>query len=130
MCKCWFRALHLFLYSLAVYSPLSDSSDAALSPLVYRAPSRVCAYRAGKLKPYTYRRAAALSVSVRHSHGHRARSLGLSLARAGRAGAARGRVRVACGPLCGSVALRVCGCMCVCGDETEMIKVAVLAREV
>ena len=33
MCKCWFRALHLFLYSLAVYSPLSDSSDAALSPL-------------------------------------------------------------------------------------------------
>lgn len=47
MCKCWFRALHLFLYSLAVYSPLSDSSDAALSPLVYRAPSpvaRVCAY--------------------------------------------------------------------------------------
>ena len=40
MCKCWFRALHLFLYSLAVYSPLSDSSDAALSPLVYRAPSR------------------------------------------------------------------------------------------
>lgn len=49
MCKCWFRALHLFLYSLAVYSPLSDSSDAALSPLVYRAPSRVCAYRAGTL---------------------------------------------------------------------------------
>ena len=43
MCKCWFRALHLFLYSLAVYSPLSDSSDAALSPLVYRAPSRACA---------------------------------------------------------------------------------------
>ena len=30
-------------YSLAVYSPLSDSSDAALSPLVYRAPSRACA---------------------------------------------------------------------------------------
>ena len=23
-----------------------------------------------------------------------------------------------------------CGCMCVCGDETEIIKVAVLAREV
>lgn len=45
MCKCWFRALHLFLYSLAVYSPLSDSSDAALSPLVYRAPSRACARR-------------------------------------------------------------------------------------
>ena len=43
MCNCWFRALHLFLYSLAVYSPLSDSSDAALSPLVYRAPSRACA---------------------------------------------------------------------------------------
>ena len=46
LCKCWFRALHLFLYSLAVYSPLSDSSDAALSPLVYRAPSRACARKA------------------------------------------------------------------------------------
>ena len=111
MCKCWFRALHLFLYSLAVYSPLSDSSDAALSPLVYRAPSRACA-RAEWLKPYTYRRAAALSVSVRHSHGHRARSLGLSLARAARPAGG------ACGPpvRCGRVwgALRVCVGACVC----------------
>ena len=123
MCKCWFRALHLFLYSLAVYSPLSDSSDAALSPLVYRAPSRACARtaetrrssRAIWVKPYTYRRAAALSVSVRHSHGHRARSLGLSLARAARPARA---VRVA--PLChsavrcGSVARCVCVGACVC----------------
>ena len=50
MCKCWFRALHLFLYSLAVYSPLSDSSDAALSPLVYRAPCR--ARVRGQRKPW------------------------------------------------------------------------------
>ena len=138
MCKCWFRALHLFLYSLAVYTPLSDSSDAALSPLVYRAPSRACARtqrkpvrisyssatrrssRAIWVKPYTYRRAAALSVSVRHSHGHRARSLGLSLARAARPARA---VRVA--PLChsavrcGSVARCVCVGACVC-VETKL----------
>ena len=53
MCKCWFRALHLFLYSLAVYSPLSDSSDAALSPLVYRAPCR--ARVRGQRKPWRRR---------------------------------------------------------------------------
>ena len=84
MCKCWFRALHLFLYSLAVYSPLSDSSDAALSPLVYRAPSAVARVCADSEK------------------GHRARSLGLSvsLARAARPAGVRVGPEWECGAAC------------------------------
>jgi hypothetical protein len=55
-----------------------------------------------------------------------ARALSVSRSRARRGP----RVCVWAPEPCGSVALRVCGCMCVCGDETEIIKVAVLAREV
>ena len=88
MCKCWFRALHLFLYSLAVYSPLSDSSACCtLSTSVSGAVARVCADS---------------------EKGHRARSLGLSvsLARAARPAGVRVGPEWECGAAC--VWLHVC----------------------